>query len=70
MTEQLTFEQALARLEEIVEELDSGELPLEQAISRFEEGAALKKLCLERLAQAEAKIEQYVSEEAAPETEQ
>jgi exodeoxyribonuclease VII small subunit len=69
MTEadELTFEEALARLEEIVEELDSGDLPLEQAIARFEEGAALKKLCVERLAAAEARIEQYVAEEAGAE---
>jgi exodeoxyribonuclease VII small subunit len=55
----LTFEQALQRLEEIVTLLDSGDLALEDAIARFEEGVALKTLCLERLAQAEAKIEQY-----------
>ena len=60
----LTFEQALERLEEIVGLLDSGDLALEDAIARFEEGVALKKLCLERLAQAEAKIEQYVLDEA------
>jgi len=64
---ELTFEQALARLEEIVEELDSGDLPLEAAIARFEEGAALKRLCLQRLNEAEAKIEIYVAEEAAAE---
>ena len=64
---ELTFEDALARLEEIVEELDSGELPLEAAIARFEEGAALKQLCLQRLNEAEAKIETYVSEEAGEE---
>ena len=60
----LTFEQALERLEEIVEQLDAGELSLEDAIARFEEGVALKQLCLERLTQAEAKIEQYVLDEA------
>jgi exodeoxyribonuclease VII small subunit len=57
---ELTFEQALLKLEEIVQELDSGELSLEEAIRRFEEGMALKALCAERLASAEAKVEVYV----------
>lgn len=65
--EHLTFEQALDRLEQIVGDLDSGELPLEQSIKLFEEGMALKKLCLARLAEAEAKVEQYVEEEVEDE---
>lgn len=66
MTDQqdLSFEQALARLEQIVEELDSGELPLDETLARFEEGMALKRFCAERLSQAEAKVEEYVAGEA------
>ena len=63
---ELTFEQALTRLEEIVEQLDSGDLPLEAAIARFEEGATLKQLCLQRLTEAEARIETYVAEDTPP----
>lgn len=58
----LTFEQALTRLEQIVQELDEGELPLEEALKLFEEGMALKKLCLERLTAAEAVVEQYAEQ--------
>ena len=60
----LTFEQALARLEEIVQELDSGDVSLEEAIKRFEEGMVLKQLCLQRLSEAEAKVQLYVGDEA------
>ncbi len=63
-TEDLTFEQALARLEEIVEQLDSGDLALEQSIKLFEEGMALKALCADRLSRAEALVEQYVGDAA------
>ncbi|MCE5215583.1 exodeoxyribonuclease VII small subunit [bacterium] len=65
---ELTFEQALERLEQIVRELDAGEISLEESLQRFEEGMALKKLCLERLAEAEARVEQYLAEE--PEAEE
>jgi len=58
-TEQVTFEQALERLEQIVTQLDAGDLPLEESIKLFEEGMALKTLCLERLKEAEAVVQQY-----------
>lgn len=51
------FEQAMKRLEEIVEQMESGELPLEQLIVRYEEGMKLVKVCQERLASAEKRIE-------------
>lgn len=50
------FEAALARLEEIVGELEDGELPLDDAIARFEEGVRLAKRCRDLLAKAEARI--------------
>ena len=68
--ESLTFQQALERLEQIVEDLDSGDLPLEEAISRFEQGMALKNLCAQRLAKAEARIEEYVTDEPGPHEQQ
>ncbi|MEO5754303.1 MAG: exodeoxyribonuclease VII small subunit [Chthoniobacterales bacterium] len=51
------FEQAMKRLEEIVEQMESGELPLEDLIVRYEEGMKLVKVCQERLASAEQRIE-------------
>ena len=51
------FEQAMARLEEIVEKMESGDLPLEDLIVRYEEGMKLVKVCQERLTSAEARIE-------------
>jgi len=51
-----TFESALKQLEEIVKELETGELPLEKAFSRFEEGMRLSKYCAARLDETEKKI--------------
>ena len=51
------FEGAMDRLENIVEQMESGKLPLEDLIVRYEEGMNLVKICQERLANAEQKIE-------------
>jgi exodeoxyribonuclease VII small subunit len=51
------FEQAIKRLEAIVEQMESGELSLEDLIVRYEEGMKLVKVCQERLASAEQRIE-------------
>ena len=51
------FEQAMKRLEEIVEQMESGDLPLEELIVRYEEGMKLVKVCQDRLASAEQRIE-------------
>ncbi|PYL65563.1 MAG: exodeoxyribonuclease VII small subunit [Verrucomicrobia bacterium] len=53
----LNFETAMNRLEAIVEQMESGKLPLEDLIVRYEEGMNLVKICQERLASAEQKIE-------------
>jgi exodeoxyribonuclease VII small subunit len=53
----LSFETAMDRLEKIVEQMESGQLPLEDLIVRYEEGMSLVKICQERLASAEQKIE-------------
>ncbi len=52
----LSYEEALKRLEAIVEEMEGDDLPLEALIARYEEGMRLRKLCLEKLAEAEGKI--------------
>jgi len=56
-TENLPFEEALKRLESIVESMESGELPLDSLLSRFEEGTRLAKACQAKLADAELKIQ-------------
>lgn len=52
-----TFEAAMAKLEKIVAEMDDDTLPLEQLVTRYAEGSKLVKLCEERLASVEKKIE-------------
>lgn len=56
--EGLPFEQALQKLESIVEAMESEELPLESLLSKYEEGTRLAKTCQEKLAEAELKIQQ------------
>ncbi len=53
---EMTFEQALARLEQIVRSLEGGNVPLEDLINLFDEGTSLVKLCTERLDKAEEKV--------------
>ncbi len=57
MTDEIKFEDAMIRLEEIVEELESGELSLEESLSAFEEGIKLSKICAKLLNEAERKVE-------------
>jgi exodeoxyribonuclease VII small subunit len=52
-----SFEKAMERLEAIVEEMESGKMPLEDLLVRYEEGMKLVKVCQERLTRAEEKIE-------------
>jgi exodeoxyribonuclease VII small subunit len=53
----LNLEKALADLENLVEELESGELPLEKAMKKFEEGIKLTRGCQTALKEAEQKVE-------------
>ncbi|MDQ1327976.1 MAG: exodeoxyribonuclease small subunit [Candidatus Poribacteria bacterium] len=57
MTEEIKFEDALTRLEEIVEKLEEGNLPLEESLSAFEEGIKLSRVCAKLLNEAERKVE-------------
>ena len=52
------FEEALKKLEGIVEAMESDDLPLETLLSKYEEGTKLVKICQEKLAEAELKIQQ------------
>ena len=53
----LDLEKSLAALEEIVEELESGDLPLEKAMKKFEDGIKLTRNCQAALKEAEQKVE-------------
>ena len=61
----LDFEQALAALEQLVEELESGDQPLEQALASFERGVALTRRCQAALRAAEQKVEMLTRDSAA-----
>ncbi|MGI6453355.1 MAG: exodeoxyribonuclease VII small subunit [Syntrophomonadaceae bacterium] len=54
--EEIKFEQGLKRLEQIVEQLESGELDLEESIQAFEEGIKLSRFCQQELNKAEGKV--------------
>jgi exodeoxyribonuclease VII small subunit len=56
-SEAIPFEEAMQKLETIVETMESGELPLETLMTQFEEGTRLAKICQAKLAQAETKIQ-------------
>ena len=53
----VTFEAALKQLEDIVQRLERGELPLEESLKLYEEGIRLSRLCHAKLEEAEGKIE-------------
>jgi len=52
------FEEALQKLESIVEGMESGDLPLENLLAKYEEGVKLAKVCQDKLAEAELRIQQ------------
>ena len=52
-----TFESSLQELEQIVKEMESGDLPLERALQLFEKGMALSESCRKQLEEAETRIE-------------
>lgn len=56
MAKERSFEEALGELESCTARLESGELPLEEAIKAFEEGIKLAKQCRKKLDEAEGKI--------------
>ncbi|MFZ3091406.1 MAG: exodeoxyribonuclease VII small subunit [Nitrospirota bacterium] len=54
---EIRFEEAIRRLEEIVNRLETGDIPLDDSIKLFEEGVKLYQICLKRLDEAEKKVE-------------
>ena len=63
MTDNIKFEDALSKLESIVEKLESGDLSLEESLAAFEEGIRLSRICSKQLDEAERKIEILVKGE-------
>jgi len=62
LPQELPFEKALARLEEIAERLEGGDLELEASLAAFEEGVLLTRRCAEQLREAERRIEVLTQE--------
>lgn len=58
----ITFEEAMDQLEDIVGKLEEGDVPLEKAISYFQEGMALSKLCHDKLKTIEKQMDQLLLE--------
>lgn len=61
--QELTFEQALRELQDIVNKLETGQVTLEEAIEMYERGVRLSKYCIEKLTQAELRIKKIVKDE-------
>src|SRR4051812_44220663 len=62
----LSFEKALAELELIVQKLEGGAVPLEESVTIYERGEALKRRCEELLRQAEARVEKITLDAGKP----
>ena len=62
-TEELSFEEAMKKLENIVEKLEEGDVPLEKAITYYQEGMKLSKLCNDKLNNVQEKMTQIMNEQ-------
>jgi len=60
MTKELKFEEMMKGLEGIVDELESGQMPLDEALKKYEEGVKLLRLCRKRLDETKRKVELFV----------
>lgn len=65
-----SFEQAMAQLEKIVEALEAGDLPLDKAMQKFEEGMELTRFCTRKLDDTEKKINLLLRDKAGKAVEQ
>lgn len=63
----LTFEEAMEQLEVIVEKLEEGDVPLEEAINIYKQGMELSKLCHDKLKNVEAQLTQVLTEDGRKE---
>ena len=69
MTTEPTFEQTLKQLEQLVQKLERGEAPLDEALVAFEQGMKLVNVCREQLALAEVKVEKVMAAHQAQQAE-
>lgn len=60
----MSFEDALRALETIVRRLESGDVPLDESISLYAQGEALRRQCMERLQAAEARIQKLTLDQS------
>ncbi|WP_311315337.1 exodeoxyribonuclease VII small subunit [Neobacillus mesonae] len=67
-TENLTFEEAMTKLEKIVEKLEEGDVPLEEAIIFYKDGMELSKLCHDKLKSVEEQLTQIITEDGRTES--
>jgi len=65
--DKITFEQAMEKLEAIVEKLEEGDIPLAEAISIYKEGMDLSRLCQEKLKNVEEQLTQIITEDGIKE---
>ena len=64
-----TFEDSIEELEQIVEDLESGDLPLEKALKKFEEGVKISKICSKKLDETEKKVSLLIKDQEGKFTE-
>ncbi len=62
MAPKKTFEKAMQQLEKIVADLEAGDIPLDKALKKFEEGMSLSKYCADRLDETEKKVSMLVAD--------
>ncbi len=65
---QLSFEEAMNKLEQIVDRLEEGDVPLEEAILIYKEGMELSKLCHDKLKNVEEQLTQIITEDGRTES--
>ena len=61
--EELSFEQAMEKLDEIVQKLEAGDVPLEKAIDYYQEGMILSKLCSDKITNVQEKMTKILNEQ-------
>ncbi|GAA0443693.1 exodeoxyribonuclease VII small subunit [Lentibacillus halophilus] len=64
----LSFEEAMLELEKIVEKLEKGDVPLEKAITYYQEGMKLSKVCSDKLTDVQKKMTQIMNDQGELET--
>jgi exodeoxyribonuclease VII small subunit len=62
-TDDISFEEAMEKLENIVSKLEEGEVPLEKAINYYQDGMKLSKICSDKLENAQEKMTQIMNEQ-------